>query len=200
MMSIDSACGLSRVISRFGVWLALLLAGWGASAAPAVSESYRIQATDILLIEVVNEPELKAKDFRVAQNGEIAYPYIGSVKSEGLTTLELQDRIKALLEADYLVSAQVLVQVREFRKQQVSVFGQVGRPGLIDIPPERKMTVLEAITAAGGLTRLARGSDIQLTRAGRTEPMRFTLSQLRDPEKVVYVQPGDMIFVPESRI
>jgi len=169
-------------------------------AAAPVSESYRIQATDVLLIEVVNEPQLAGKEFRVSQNGEIAYPYVGPVKAAGRTTMEVQKDIKELLEADYLVSAQVLVQVREFRRQQVSVLGQVNKPGLIDIPPERKMTVIEAITAAGGFHRLARTRDIELRRAGRPEPMKFTLSQLRDPEKGVQVEPGDVIFVPESRI
>jgi protein involved in polysaccharide export with SLBB domain len=78
------------------------------------------------------------------------------------------------------------------------VFGQVNRGGLIEIPPERKMTVVEAITAAGGLNPKARESDIQINRKGRT--LRYHMRDLRRMENPVYVEPDDVIFVPESRI
>jgi polysaccharide export outer membrane protein len=204
MKSIDSACAWLRGISQRTAWgwaLGVLLTVQGADAPKMViSDSYRVQPTDVLIIEVVNEPQLAAKEFRVSSNGEVSFPFIGALGAAGRTTVEIQTELKALLEADYLVNAQVLVQVKEFRKQQISVFGQVNRPGLIDIPPERKMTVIEAITSAAGFTRLARTSDIQLTRMGRSEPMRFSVEDLRNPEKTVYVEPGDVIFVPESRI
>ena len=207
MMSIDLCCGWPRATRRSVARLLLSLlaaVGWVvASSAQAQAQgldSYRIQATDIIVVEVVNEPQLAAKDFRVTTSGEISYPYIGAVKAAGRTTSELQVEIKERLEADYLVNAQVMVQVREFRKQQVSVLGQVGRPGLVNIPPERKLTILEAISEAGGPTRLARTSDIQVTRQGREEPLRFSLEELRKTDKLVHVEPGDVIFVPESRL
>ena len=206
-MSIDLCCGWPRATRRSVARLLLSLlaaVGWVvASSAQAQAQgldSYRIQATDIIVVEVVNEPQLAAKDFRVTTSGEISYPYIGAVKAAGRTTSELQVEIKERLEADYLVNAQVMVQVREFRKQQVSVLGQVGRPGLVNIPPERKLTILEAISEAGGPTRLARTSDIQVTRQGREEPLRFSLEELRKTDKLVHVEPGDVIFVPESRL
>jgi protein involved in polysaccharide export with SLBB domain len=59
---------------------------------------------------------------------------------------------------------------------------------------------MDAIAAAGGTTRLARTSDIQLTRPGRPEPLRFREEELRNPDKPVIVEQGDVIFVPESRI
>ncbi|MCC7375060.1 MAG: polysaccharide export protein [Verrucomicrobiales bacterium] len=204
MKSIDSAFAWLRDIRQLTAWgwaLGLFLAVHGADAPKvAISDSYRVQPTDVLIIEVVNEPQLSAKEFRVASSGDVSFPFIGALNAAGRTTVEIQTELKALLEADYLVNAQVLVQVKEFRKQQISVFGQVNRPGLIDIPPERRMTVIEAITSAAGFTRLARTSDIQLTRIGRPEPMRFSVEDLRNPDKAVYVEPGDVIFVPESRI
>ena len=174
--------------------------GQARSQTAAVSETYRIQPTDILIIDVVNEPKLAGKEFRVSANGEVSYPYIGAVKAADRTPIEVQAEIKRLLEADYLVNAQVLVQVKEFRKRLVSVLGQVARPGLVEIPAERRLSVNEAITIAGGFTRLARTSDIQLTRIGRSEPLRFTAEELRNPDKAVYLEQGDVIFVPESRI
>ncbi len=194
----------SRRAIEFGRLLGALFAvclGFGAASARGqVSDSYRVQPTDVLIIEVANEPKLAAKEFRVAASGEVSYPFIGGVRAAGRTTVEIQEEVKRLLETDYLVNAQVLVQVRDFRKKIVSVFGQVNRPGLIEIPPERKMTAIEAISAAGGLTRLARQSSIQLIREGRKDPTVYSLDDLKNPDQPIYVENGDMIFVPESRI
>ena len=197
--------GSQRATRAFGWLLGVFLAclGGGAFGQTAtnsqVNTTYRLQPTDIVIIEVVNEPALGGKEFRVSATGEVSYPFIGAVKVGGKTPVEVQQMIKDLLEKDYLVNAQVLVQVKEFRRQQISVVGQVNRPGLYDLPPERRMTVMEAIANAGGLTRLARTSDIQLTRAGK-EPQRFKIEDLRNPSNVIYLEPGDVINVPESRI
>lgn len=210
-MSTDLCCDWRRVINALArVCLVALLAlgcylpgaanAQQAAGRDALGESYRIQPTDVLVIEVVNEPQLAAKQFRVSSNGEISYPYLGAIHASGKSTIELQEEIRRMLEADYLVNAQVHVEVGEFRKQQVSVFGQVNKPGLVDIPPGRKLTVIEAIAVAGGFTRLARTSDVQLSRAGLTDPMRFSVRDLQNPDKPVYVEQGDVIFVPESRI
>lgn len=201
MKYIGFRCVWRRVIERLGLWM--VLAGMGAGgmkASAQLTDSYQIQATDILLIEVVNEPQLGSKDFRVSANGEVSYPFIGAIRAAGRTTVEVQAEVKRLLELDYLVNAQVIVQVREFRKAHVAVFGQVNRPGLIPLPPEQRMSVMEAIAAAGGFTRLARSRNIELTRAGMDEPLRFRMEDLTNPERVVHVEPGDTIFVPESRL
>lgn len=198
MMSIASRCGFRPVIRP-------LLAAWLGLAGPlltaadvALADSYRIQPSDIIIVDVVNERDL-SREFRVFANGEISYPFLGALKVAGMTTVEVQTRLKSLLEADYLVNAQVIVQIKEFRRRTVSVFGQVNRPGQVELPAEQRMTIIEAITTAGGFTRLAKTSDIQLTRPGRAEPMRFSQDDLRNPAKVVYLEPNDVVFVPESR-
>jgi len=184
----------------FIAWVLLTLGIAASTARAQVSESYKVQPTDTLIIEVANEPKLSAREFRVSSSGELSYPFIGAIRAANRTTVEIQEEVKRLLEQDYLVNAQVLVQVRDFRKKLVAVSGSVAKAGLIEIPPERKMTAIEAITAAGGLTRLARQSGIQLIREGRKEPMVFNLDELKNPDKPVYVESGDLIYVPESRI
>lgn len=200
MSSIAFRSAWSRA-SEAGRLFATLLLAWGSLDSLAQSgESYKLQPTDIVVVDVVNEPQLGAKEYRVTATGEISYPFIGAIKVVDRTTTDVQTELKRLLEADYLVNAQVIVQVKEFRKQLISIIGQVARPGLIEIPAERKMTVLEAIGAAGGTTRLAKTSDIELIRAGRSEPMRLSLEELKNPEKTIYVEAGDVIHVKESRI
>ena len=202
MIYTDFPSGLRPVID----WMRrlILIAGMGFLLGGAVrgqvSESYKVQPTDILIVEVANEPKLAAREFRVSASGDISYPFIGGVRAANRTIEEIQTELKRLLETDYLVNAQVLVQVKDFRKKLVSVFGQVNRPGLIEIPPERRMTVIEAITAAGGLTRLARSSGIQLIREGKKDPMLYNMEELKNPDRPVYVESGDVVFVPESRI
>ena len=203
MISIGFRSALRRATEAGRGWLVLWAVCVGLSAPTAraqVSESYKVQPTDILIIEIANEPKLGAKEFRVSAIGEISYPFIGAVKAADRSTVEIQEEVKRLLEADFLVNAQVMVQVRDFRKKLVTVSGSVAKPGLIEIPPERRMTAIEAITAAGGSTRLARQSGIQLFREGKKEPTLYNLDELKNPDKPVYVESGDLIYVPESRI
>jgi protein involved in polysaccharide export with SLBB domain len=184
--------------------LVLAAATWSAvaiSATAPVSESYKIQPTDILVIDVYGEPQLGAKEFRVSANGEISYPFIKEIKVADRTITEIQTELKRLLEADYLVNAQVIVQVKEFRKQTYTIIGQVVRPGVFEIPAERKLTVLEAIGTAGGPTRLARTSDIELIRRrSGSEPLRFSLDELKNSDRAVHIEDGDVINIKESRI
>lgn len=206
MTSSAPASACSSAISRrlAAGWLALfLLAGLPAAlrAADAVPADYRIQPQDVIVVDVVGEPIL-SKEFRVSASGEINYPFLGNVRVADKTTSAIAQEIKASLEADYLVNAQVIVQVRDFRKNLVFVFGQVNKPGAIEIPPERQLTLIEAITMAMGFTRLAKTSDIQVTRVGEDRQFRFNADALRrntDASQVFYLQPGDQVFVPEAR-
>lgn len=172
-----------------------------ASSSAGLTDTYKIQAQDILVIEVVNEPQIGSKEFRVSAGGEISYPYINILKVGERTPIEVQKELKRLLEADYLVNAQVIVQVKEYRKRLVSVMGQVNRPGPVEIPPERRLTVIEAISQAGSFTRLARKNDIEISRTGLQKPIRCSDEEQRNnPDKVIYLEPGDVVYIPESRI
>jgi len=181
--------------------LALLPAARAADPTSTIMD-YRLQPLDTIVVDVVGEPAL-SKLFRITASGEISYPYLGNVKVGDKTTTQVATELKAALEDGYLVNAQVVVQVQDFRKNLVSVFGQVNRPGQVEIPPERRLTLLEVISMASGFTRYAREGDIQVTRAGQSQPIKLDAKELRqntDPAKVFYVEPGDLIFVPEARI
>ncbi len=217
MTSILSRCSQRPAFKHFTSWAAALLLGMNAALAADAptptsppkassvqplkpSDTYKFQAQDTLLIEVVNEPSITAKEFRVSADGEISYPYIGTLKVVGRTPVDVQTEVKKLLEDDYLVSAQVIVQVKEYRKNLVSVIGQVNKPGQVEIPPERKLSVIEAISNAQGYTRLARKGDIEVSRPGQ-KPLRCSDEEQRNsPEKVIYLEPGDIVYVSESRI
>jgi|SRR5438477_9704472 len=160
----------------------------------------KIAPLDILTIDVVGEKDL-SKELRVSSSGTITFPFLGSIEVKGRTPAEVEDLLKDKLGKDYLVDPQVIVTVKEYRTRTVSVIGQVNKPGLIPLPAEQKMDILEAIAQAGDLTKGARKSGIEVSRKGKT--YKFTLDQLKkesNPEKKFWLEPGDVISVRESFI
>lgn len=176
------------------------LAPAGTTSGNKLTDTYKIQPQDILVVEVVNEPLIGPKELRVSAQGEISFPYIGTLRVVDRTPAEVQEEVKRLLEADYLVNAQVIAQVKEYRKRTVMVLGQVNRPGEVQIPPEGKLTVIEAIGGANGYTRYARKGDIEVSKKGQKSVRCSDDDQRNSPDKVIYLEHGDVVFVHESRI
>lgn len=163
---------------------------------------YKLQPTDILLITVHGQPDLTTRT-RIAADGYISFPLIGQVMAKALTVQSLEDKIKELLEKDYLVKAEVLVFIEEYHPRQVSVIGEVNKPGKFNMPVERDMTVLEAIAMAEGFTKDA---DVNRTKVIRVEDdQKKTLiikvkdiTEKGEKDKDVVLRSDDVIFVPES--
>lgn len=88
------------------------------------------------------------------------------------------------------------------RLDRAYVLGQVGAPGAVSIPSEERLTVSKAVSLAGGFSRFAKQSEVQLIRSGKpvlVVDVRAVLSgdrKAEDPE----LGPGDTVFVPESRL
>ncbi|MBN1587257.1 MAG: polysaccharide export protein [Candidatus Omnitrophica bacterium] len=182
-----------------------LLAAMTMAPAPAEAqntEAYRVQPEDVLQITVYEHEDLQTKA-RVSTGGDIAFPLLDKVKVAGLTVGEIEDKLTRALEKDYLVQAQVQVFIEEYHVKQITVLGAVSNPGKYDMHTEKETTVLEAIAMAGGFTKVA---SLNGTRVIRTEggveqalPVRVTdITKKGMKEKDIPIQPGDIIFVPES--
>jgi polysaccharide export outer membrane protein len=159
----------------------------------------KIAALDIIIIDVVGEKDLTNKEFRVSSSGTITYPFLGILEVKGKTPAEVETVIRDQLGKDYIVDPQVIVTVKEYRTRTVSVIGQVNKPGVIALPAEQKIDILEAIAQAGDLTKVANKNRIEVSRKGKTQ--KFTLDELKkqtNPEKKFWLEPGDVIFVHES--
>ena len=159
----------------------------------------KIAALDMIIVDVVGEKDLTNKEFRVSSSGTITYPYLGILEVKGKTPAEVETMIRDQLGKDYIVDPQVIVTVKEYRTRTVSVIGQVNKPGVIALPAEQKIDILEAIAQAGDLTKVANKNRIEVSRKGKTQ--KFTLDELKkqtDPEKKFWLEPGDVIFVHES--
>lgn len=168
----------------------------------AVYPNYVIQSSDVLRIEVFQEPDL-SKEFRVPRNGNVQFPLIGTVQLSGKTVAEAEDLIQELYDRDYLVNPQISLLILEFSQQTVSVLGAVNAPGKVLYPPEREINILDAISMAGGFNRLARRNAVTLTRTdpdGKTTRYRVNVDDLinggADPA-VWTLKKDDVINVPE---
>lgn len=127
---------------------AIAAAPAAAQTVPVRAEGYRIGPKDLVQVQVFEVPELNVER-RVNENGTINLPLIGDVDAAGLTQEELTARLKTLLESKYVQRASTNVEVREFRSKPISVIGAVKQPG--NLAFSGRWTLLEAITAAGGL-------------------------------------------------
>ena len=175
-----------------------LSARWTIRAAEMVEGDHKIAPLDVINIDVVGEKEL-SKELRVSSSGTITFPFLGSLEVKGKTPAELEELLKEKLGKDYLVDPQVIVTVKEYRARTVTVMGQVNKPGIIALPAEQKVEILEAIAQAGDLTKGAKKNRIEVNRKGK--PFKFTLDDLKketDPEKKFWLEPGDVIYVYEA--
>lgn len=165
----------------------------------AADDSYGIIAGDILQITVWKEETLD-REVVVLPDGTINFPLIGSVAVQGLTPAKAQKTIKEKL-VNFIPDASVAVSVKAPLGHTVSVIGQVNKPG--EIIMGRRLTVMQALSQAGGLTPYAReGRIIVLRRVdGKEISIPFPYADVaagRDLEQNITLLPGDVVVVPTS--
>ncbi len=179
--------------------LALLCLGFGTLPAGAQLANRKIQPNDVLIIRVLNEPDMN-QEAKVTNDGRVNYFFIGDVEVGGKTIAEAKTLIQDLLNKDYLVDPQVSIEVRQYALQVVTILGAVNKPGQVVLPPDRQLDIVEAIGLAGDFNRYANKDRIELRRRGQNTRYSYeNLRKLTDPSKKVYVEPDDIIDVAESK-
>lgn len=153
---------------------------------------------DLVEVRVYQEKELTGLH-RLEADGTIRMHLVGLVSAEGLSTNELATAITERLKDGYIRDPQVTVLVKEFNSKKVFVLGKVRKPGTFRF--EDDMTIVQAVSLAGGLTKLAEKNGIVLTRVVEGSEQKFVvpfenIGLGRAPN--VTLQPGDIVFVPES--
>ena len=152
---------------------------------------YILSPEDELSITVWDHPDLTRKT-RVSLEGKISFPLIGEVEVAGLTPLQAEKKIKGLLDGDYVVNPQVSIQMEEYKTARMMFYvtGEVTKPG--QYPYQKGMSLLHAISSAGGFTEKAARSKVRVVREveGKKIELKFGLDQA--------IEPGDTVVVPES--
>jgi polysaccharide export outer membrane protein len=191
---------------------AALLAGLGlagiaqpafAQAGGTASAQYRLATGDVIRITVFQNPDLTL-EARVSETGVISYPLLGSVSLGNLTLLQAEKKIAdGLKDGNFVKQPQVSILVTQVRGHQVSVLGQVGRPGRFPLElADTKLT--DILATAGGI---ATGGADTVTLVGRRngQPYRveidlpgiFGASRRGDD---VVLQNGDVIWVERAPV
>lgn len=153
---------------------------------------------DVVEVRVYQEPELTGL-YRVGPDGTFDFPLVGAVMADGLGPGDLAERLTQRLRDGYLRDPQVSVFVKELNSKKIVVLGEVHKPGTF--PYEDQMTIVQAVSLAGGLKTLAAKNSVVLTRVVDGEEKKFVVPFEKiglGTETNVLLQPGDIIFVPES--
>jgi len=153
---------------------------------------------DVFEVKVYDEKDL-SNIYRVSSAGTISFPLIGKVHVEGMTATDAADWIQDKLGEKYLRSPQVSVFIKEYNSKKISVFGQVNKPGTFKY--EDKMSVTQAVSMAGGFTKMAAKDDTNVTRIEEGAEKKYPVpveSIAQGQAKNFYLQPGDIVYVPES--
>ena len=161
----------------------------------AAETGYRIGPEDVLHVSVWENEELTL-DVVVRPDGKISLPLIQDVQAEGMTSKELADRIHQKL-LPYIKNPAVTVIVKEINAPKFFVTGYVTRPGTY--PLRGDMSVLQALSTAGGFTQFASPKKIRLIRNvnGKQEIRIINYHELIESGEGNYVmKSGDTLVVP----
>ena len=165
------------------------------------SQTYKLQPGDLVEIQVFREDNM-SRILRVSGNGTITFPLVGVITVAGYSLEDAEQRLMERL-SDYLKNPQVSMLIKEYGHKTVYVLGQVQKPAAIQIPPEKPLTVLEAITSVGGFTDIANTSKVRVLRMenGKQTTRDVDVSLITkqgDKSLDITLMPGDVIFVPQS--
>ncbi len=165
------------------------------------SGNYILQSGDLVEIKVFMESNMD-RVLRISSNGTVTYPLIGNIKIGGYSVSEAEEQIAEKLKY-YIKNPQVSMLIKEYSNKMVYVLGQVKKPSEISIPPEKTITVLEAITSVGGFTDIANTSKIKVLRMenGKQKSIDVDVNAITKQGKKsldIDLVPGDVVFVPQS--
>ncbi len=167
------------------------------AAAPA-DAAYAIGAGDVLQITVWQNADLTSR-VTVRPDGFITMALVGDIRAEGLRPTQLQEEITRRLTRYLTAAASVTVAVLEINSYKVYVLGLVTAPG--EFRPRGPVTVLQALSLAGGLTRFAQADQIVIVRRDRRGERRIPFSQTEVVEdgrleENIQLRTGDTVIVP----
>ena len=154
---------------------------------------------DVLAIEVEGNPDLN-RQVTVAPDGSISLRLLGDVHVLGLTIQEVRERVCGLYE-QYIGKPRIEVTLMENRSARVYVLGQVMRPG--SQPYVGQQTLLDAISAAGGVTTRAAPRRVLVVRGDPENPQNFRINLNNivrggRADQNLFLAQNDVVFVPPN--
>jgi polysaccharide biosynthesis/export protein len=172
-----------------------------------LSPGFAAQSADVLgvgdsvRVTVFQYPDLTT-DTRISQRGTIIFPMVGEIKIDGLTPAGAGAKIaRQLKQGKFLLNPQVHVAMTELRSRQVSVLGQVNKPGRYALD-ETSVKLTDVLALAGGVGPL--GADtvsVVLNRNGKAEKIEIDVAAMvrsGDLSKNIDIHHGDTVYVQRA--
>jgi protein involved in polysaccharide export with SLBB domain len=199
---------LSRAVSNIvrGRWSLLLLllaacASGGQVRAPNLAapvDRNVLGPGDTFTLEIMGEKDLP-HEYQVASDGTVDFPYVHTLKVADLEAQEVARMLRDKLISEKVLSdPSVVVQVKEYASRHITMLGQVAKPGSYPLLPG--MSLIQAISQAGGLSAVAASSHVNLTRktAKGQQTVEIDVGAIQEGNAPdVPLQAGDQIFVKE---
>jgi len=192
-----------------------------------------IEAGDRISFRIVEEGSANSvKTYSVRESGTMHIPHIGDVVVAGKTCYQAAQLISAELQKEHFNRATVIMVLDSSHKERqqhywggnrggynnqggmysgsgeyVTLYGQVGRQGQMNLPGETPMTITQAILRAGGFARFANTKKVKVHRllAGSTTQRRTIIVDVGgimegDLNKDIPLKPNDVVIVSEKLI
>ena len=163
---------------------------------------YRLRPSDVVTISFTVEPEFN-QTLTVQPDGYVTLKDAGMIEVQGLNMQQLQEAVEKAYRG-YLHDPQAAVALKDFARPYFVVGGQVGRPGKYELRSDT--TVAEAVQIAGGLTLMAKCSQVVLFRRVDDDLVETHLLDLKKMLKQkslkedAHLRAGDLVFVPQNTI
>lgn len=167
---------------------------------PKITE-FILGSGDIVDISVYRRDEL-SKTLRIDYSGKVMYPLVGDIQAAGLSIFQLRDKITQGL-SPYIIDPQVSVAITAIHSQKIMVLGEVTSPGFFQA--DEPMTIVEAISRAGGFTIDGKKKSVLVIRGGLKSPQLIKVNvddilNGSDKEQNIVLVKDDIIYVPRTTI
>ncbi len=178
----------------------------------AQNTAYRIGPRDVLTLTIyAGGQEQQVTHLTVSSQGMINVPFIGPVRTVGLTIPQLEKLVKDPLAANFFVNPEINIVIAEYHSLQYYISGAIGSPGLYEMKSEA--TLMELIAKAGGVSS-NRGNIAyilhQSTNHVESEKENHSLFSDKDPLKIdlkkllnkgdmsqnIVLESGDVVYIP----
>ncbi len=164
----------------------------------AASDDYLIGSGDTVQVSVWKEPEVSVPSAIVRPDGRITVPLIKEVEVAGLTQRQAEDLISAGL-GKFITDPNVTVVIATIASKKVYVVGAVRKEGTL--PYTYGMTVMQALSEAGGLNDYAKRKKIYIlrTESGKEYRLDFNYDEVVKGERMeqnIVLQPNDTLVIP----
>jgi polysaccharide export outer membrane protein len=161
--------------------------------------SYLLGPEDQLALRVLGQPDYSIEQVTISPVGRIYHPLLGDLDVAGTTVPKLAERLTIEL-SQYIIDPKVSLSLLSANSAKVGVLGDVTRPGILVMA--RPMTILDAISASGGVTDYGSKASVTVLRqmvGGRAVTMKVNVKRIleakADPEENIPLQAGDTIIV-----